>query len=392
MKFLFCPLGSYGFINPLIGIAKVLVKKGHQVAFVTHKDFTEILQKEGLERIKRSPEDRSSFQIKLWAEPHAIAIQVKHIEQAIKQFKPDVLVGNQLTFGSLIAGEMYNLPVAVLGLATYLLPTLESPLQDNSPSEKKMRSQWRYENMMGYYKKTRQLLGFTSPIKENYQETPLLGDLFLLQTIPELEVDIDNLPPQVHLVGSCLWESVSADAELINWLNQPEIIDYPLIYVQMGRSFQHQRFWDYLIEAFSGNSLKIVASVGRMDGELINIPSNFFIREHIPQGLVLPHAKAVISNGHTTSVLGALTHGLPSLLLPNGSGTEDIAECCCQGEVAIALTETEININNLHKAIETLLESSTLRQNAQRLQKAFQKIDSLETVASLLENLATKKT
>ncbi len=395
MKFLFCSLGSYGFINPLIGIAKVLAKKGHQVAFVTHKDFTEVLHQEGLERIKRNPQDGSSFQVKLWAHPEAIAIQVKHIETALTRFKADVLVGNQLTFGTLIAGEIHHLPVAILGLAAYLWPTLESSLKNSSPSEKELRSHWRYADMMSHYKTSRQLLGLQSSIKENYRETPLLGDLFLLQTVPELETEVDNLPSQVHLVGSCLWESAQADSELFKWLDQPEIVDYPLIYVQMGRSFQYPRFWEYLIEAFSDNPFKIVAAVGRMDGELTNIPFNFFIREHIPQGLVLPYAKAVISNGHTTSVLGALTHGLPSLLLPNGSGTEDIAERCSLAGVAINLLENlennQLNAEILKKALENILQSSEINQKAEKMGNKFKQINGIEKTADLLENLAIKR-
>jgi MGT family glycosyltransferase len=387
MKFLFCTLGSYGFIYPAIGIAKALKNKGHEVVFVTHLNFIETIEKAGFTRIKRNETDKPSFQVKLWAEPHAVGIQVKHIEYALQQFQADILVGNQLTLGSIIAGEIYNLPVAIIGLAAYLFPTSEILFQKSPRSEAETRIIWRYQTMMGHYYQSRKLLGLPV-IHKNFADHPLLGDLCLLQTIPELETEVNHLPQKVHLVGSCLWESNEPDQELSNWLNRPEIINDPLIYVQPGRSFQSIRFWEYLIEALGNLPLKIVASVGRMDGELTNIPPNFFIRDHISQGLILPQAKAVICNGHTTSVLGALTHGLPSLLLPNGSGTEDLAERCQKAGAATILTETEINVNNLQTAVETLLETSDLRQNAQRLQKAFRKIDSFETVASLLENLA----
>jgi UDP:flavonoid glycosyltransferase YjiC (YdhE family) len=50
---------------------------------------------------------------------------------------------------------------------------------------------------------------------------------------------------------------------------------------------------------------------------------------------VLPHCSLVIGSGHPTTVLGALTHGLPLVLLSNGSGTEEAAEACQRAGVAI---------------------------------------------------------
>jgi UDP:flavonoid glycosyltransferase YjiC (YdhE family) len=387
MKFLFCPLASYGFIYPAIGIAKTLYQRGHEVAFVTSLTFSEILRQAGLERIPRTAKDGPSFQVELWAEPLAIVIQVKHIEYALECFAPDVLVGHQLTIGPLIVRILHGLPVAVLGLAAYLWPASKSLLKRPPLSEGERLLVWRYGNMMEIYNRVCEL--FWLPLSyANYRETPLLGDLFLLQSVPQLEEDADVLPEKVHLIGSCLWEPPQLDAELSHWLQESNVAGEPVIYVQPGRSFQEPRIWPHLVDVLGNHQVRVVASISRMDGQAGAIPKNFFVRNHVSQGQVLPQVQAVISSGHTSAVLGALVHGLPSLLIPCGSGTEDIAERCQRAGAAICLSLSRVTIETLEQAMQTILNCPDLRQNAQALRQAFAKINGFEQAADLLEQLA----
>jgi len=387
MKFLFCPLASYGFIYPAIGIAKTLYQRGHEVAFVTSLTFSEILRQAGLERIPRTAKDGPSFQVELWAEPLAIVIQVKHIEYALECFAPDVLVGHQLTIGPLIVRVLHGLPVAVLGLAAYLWPASKSLLKRPPLSEGERLLVWRYGNMMEIYNRVCEL--FWLPLSyANYRETPLLGDLFLLQSVPQLEEDADVLPEKVHLIGSCLWEPPQLDVELSHWLQESNVAGEPVIYVQPGRSFQEPRIWPHLVDVLGNHQVRVVASISRMDGQAGAIPKNFFVRNHVSQGQVLPQVQAVISSGHTSAVLGALVHGLPSLLIPCGSGTEDIAERCQRAGAAICLSLSRVTVETLEQAMQTILNCPDLRQNAQALRQAFAKINGFEQAADLLEQLA----
>ncbi|AFY50881.1 glycosyltransferase, MGT family [Nostoc sp. PCC 7524] len=387
MKFLFCPLASHGFVYPSIGIAQILKRRKHQVAFVTDIAFSGILQQAGLERIPRTNQDGASFQVGVWAKPIGVSMQIKHIQYALDQFAPDVLVTHQLTLGVLIVGELYNLPICILGGAAYLLPTSTSVLERPPISETEARLLWRYEEMMKLYNLNRQLWSLPS-IHCNYRDTPLLGDLFLLQSLPELEPDVDQLPEKVHLIGDCLWEPPVFDPDLMNWLNDAIASGEQIIYVQPGRSFGKPGFWPNLVEVLANLPVRVVAVVSRMDSELGEIPQNFLVRDHIPQGLILPYAKAVISSGHTTTVLGAIKHGVPSLLIPNGSGTEEIAERCQTAGIAICLSPNHITNQTIEQAVHQLLNCRQIQQNSQVLQQAFSKVNGCEQAADLLIKLA----
>ena len=387
MKFLFCSPSNYGSIFSAIDIAQTLHQQGHKVIFLTSSVLEQIIRQAGFELFVCTEKDNPGFRVYNWGKPSAIAIQVKYIKDAIKNFSPDVIVGHHLTLGVLIIRKLYNIPIAILGLAAYLYPVDKSLLKRSPKTKIEKELVWRYGDMMRLYNKACESLKLPSS-SANYRETPLLGDLYLLRSVPELEGNVKQLPKQVHLIGDCLWEPPLLDAKLNYWLQQFDTLSKPLIYVQPGRSFEYPNFWSCLVEALKNRPVSIVASVGRMDGEIGEIPENFFVRKHIPQGLILPKAKAVISSGHTTAVLGAITHGLPSLIIPHGSGTEDIAERCQKAGAAICLSPFEMTAEKISQAVDQLLDDQNLQKNSQLLQQAFTKAKDNNQIVHLLENLA----
>jgi MGT family glycosyltransferase len=388
MNILFCPLAGYGFVNPLIGIAKALHSRGHAGMFVTGPAFTQALDEADLSRIPRGAQDGPSFDVATWGLPLSVAIQIKHIKYALDRFSADMLVTTQLALGPLLAAEIMGLPVAVLSLATYLWPLW--PLDHKPKTEQERRLQWRYADMMSHYNKARSLVGL-SPTDADHLTNPLLGDLFMLQSVPELEQNKYEFPSKVHFVGSCGWEPQTSDMELSTWLDECKAAAEPIIYVQAGRSFHLPSFWPPLRDTLKDKPLRIVAASERMDGEVGSIPNNFFVRAHVPQGKVLPYSSAVIATGHTTAVLGALTHGLPSLLFPTGSGSDDIAEHCEQVGAALCLHEATLGPGVLEKAVDELLVNNNLRQKAEYLRIAFARAGGISRAAELIESIGVSR-
>jgi MGT family glycosyltransferase len=388
MRYLFCPLASHGFVYPLIGLAEAARSQGHEVNFVTHSAFSETLHGVGLPRIPCGTKDLPSFEVKHWTKPLTVAIQVKHIQYALERFSADVLVTTQLTLGPLIASEITGLPVVVLGLAAYLWPLWPLDYEPESRIEKEM--QWRYEDMMAHYNKARRALGLSLD-NADHLANPMLGDLYLLQSVPELEQSKYAFPSNVYFVGSCGWEPATADSELSAWLEEGKAAAEPIIYVQQGRSFTLPGFWAKLCEALRDKPIRVVADVGRMDEEVGSTPGNFFIREHVPLGKVLPYCAAVISTAHTTSVLGALVHGLPCMFFPSGSGSDDIARHCESAGAALRVYATDVDARLIESSIHELLTSSELRDNAQRLKRAFERAGGSSRAARLIEQTVASR-
>jgi MGT family glycosyltransferase len=386
VKILFCSLASPGFLNPFIGIALELEKRGHGVAFVTDVTMGEQLARQGLERIPFGLADKPSFHVPIWSHLESIADQLRHVFHAIQRFRPDILVAQPLTLGPIMTAEVRRLPLAILGFCTYLWPDSESG-SEKPLSQIESLKVWRYDDMLKLYNNARQLLALP-PCVADCREAPFLGDLFMVRSIADFEENFHRLPGQVHLVGHCLWEESSDDPELEAWLRESINSGAPIIYVQHGRFFDRPSFWPNLVAGLAGLNVKVAASVGRMDHGIGEVPPNFLVRHHIPELRVLDHASAMIASANSTAVLGALSKGVPSVLVPAGGEQPDVAARCEAMGVAKILAPEQSNPAELSAALQQILVNRKMLDTCQWMAKAFGRIDGFKVAANLLEALA----
>lgn len=391
MRILFGALSSFGFLFPAIAIAEELQRRGHSVAFATDPSMQPVLTEAGMERIPRGNPDGPSFQIQYAGHPAESIRQVRHLTRAIEIYAPDVLVGTELAHGTIVAGEYNGVLTAMIGLGAYLWETRETSRIQNQQRREWIRE--RHRRWVQSMQLTRRAFGLPGRLVGPEETNPLLGDLYFLRSVAELEGqdEVEALPPQVHLVGGCLWSNVREDDELASWLAQAAAAEHPVVYAQMGRFFEQPGFWSELVEAFADRELRLAVSVGRMDRPVGQIPSNFFVRGHVPQELVLPHARAVICTSTTTPVIGALTQGVPLLLLPGGGGGEqgDLINRCLRAGVARYLGSSQATARNILEEVQVLLtDGNPLLQSVRALQPAFARAGGVLTAADQLERLA----
>jgi UDP:flavonoid glycosyltransferase YjiC (YdhE family) len=382
VRVLFCSLASNGFLFPMIGIARELVLRGHSVAFAADSSTANALEKEGLPRIPRGVNDGRSFQNELWGEPDAIAIQVKHIEWALKIFHPDVLLGQHLTLGPLIVRDCCRIPTVLLGSLAYLWPSFSGSSSDTLDHWRR----WRYGNVMEKYNDARAVFGLRRR-DHSGPDARFDGDLFLLRSIPEL-IQGQTLPSTVRFAGHCLWEPETPDEEISTWITEQNKKRKPILYIQQGRVFGGATFWESLLSVADGAGFAIA---GPMPSpiptcDLVNIPHSAYIRKHVPQSKLLPHAAAVVATGNATAVLGACAAGIPALLVPVGGEQVDIASLCERAGIARTCYSDQVDCDSLKTQVHSLLQNSPLRRNAAVIADAFKHIDSYGVIA---ETLAT---
>ena len=258
MKYLFCPMSSSGFVFPSIGIAKLLIRRGHQVAFVTGRSFDKIFEREGLERIPNGTRDTDCFTLPKWTWLREVSKQVRYITSAIQEFNPDVLVGTVLGKGAPVASELRGVPLSIIGFATYLwaLPdVLALPDSLRSQSDRFLVNM--LESDVEEHNQLRMRFKLTQANAPS-REMPMLGDLFLMQNVPELVGNPQAFPPQVHFVGCCLWDECVKDSELDEWMDKAIGSGDPILYVQPGAYFDKRNFWPDLVDALAGKSIRVV--------------------------------------------------------------------------------------------------------------------------------------
>lgn len=387
MRLLFCSFDSPGHLFPLLGLAEELRRRGHQAAFATGPAAQPALESLGIPRIPRGAEDGPSFRVNVHHKPLSIAVDVKHVEHAVAQFSPDALVTHQLAHAPLLVRERTGIPAALMGLFCYLWSWSADGTGATEATSLERTRRWRIGSDLNILNEARALFRMP-PLAADGPELPFLGDLFMLRSVPELTPELPALPGRVHAVGACPWEPArdehAAWRELRARFTRP---DAPLLYVQHGRSFGGPGFWKPLVEALADAPVQVVACVGRMDQETGTAPPNFVVVDHLPQGLVLPRAAAVVSGGHTSAVLGALTHGVPGVLISSGGETRDNAEKVAAAECGIHLREEGLAPAAIRAAVDAALRGGSPARGCARVRRAFAATAPFHHAADLVEQL-----
>ena len=375
MRILFCCLGTHGFVYPAVGIALQLRHLGNEVAFATSPSFGTLLSQQGLQRISVQDLDGVGFQTSKWFVDSELRAQLAHVHRALRVFRPDVVVTSQLALAPMVVCSQEQRPLAVLGFAGFPFPASEAALKD-STSEFSRGNAYRFNSVVDFYLSARQVAGLDNrdgeAVARTIEASPLFGRLCLVQSVPEFICGM--IAPQARLIGSCLWEPDEPDDDLRRWLEVDS--EQPIVYVQPGRSFDEPSFWPTLLAAAGESAVRVVASTSRMD-----LPANprasksLFTKSHVPQGQILNHAKAVVCSATSTPVLGALTHGIPVITIPAGSGQFEMANECETTGVGISLHVRDLTCDVLGAALDQALTNSSMHQNCARIRRAFARIN-----------------
>ncbi|MEM7584564.1 MAG: nucleotide disphospho-sugar-binding domain-containing protein [Acidobacteriota bacterium] len=368
MRFLFCSLSNDGFLFSAVAVARALQDLGHEVAFVTDITRAAVLEEAGLRRIPRGRKDGGSFEIATWFYNVPIAIQVKHIEYALEVFPADVLVGQPLAIGPVVVRDRIGIPLVVLGMGSPVWPTDPELVVREPTGATEQRRLGRYQQMMEVYNKARKLFQLP-PVDEDFVHSSLLGDLYLAQSVPELWAPRGGMADRMELIGACLWEPPQSHRDVDDWLAlEPS---KPLIYLQIGRSFLQSNPAQMLFSCLDPEEVRAAASVGRCDSQPDELSDHFLVRDFVPQERVLPQADAVVCTGNSTVMLGALTHGVPMLILYGKGEQPDVAEVCVEAGAAIALPVAEVTGSDIRQGLNRLRTEQQFRQRARELQQAF---------------------
>ena len=94
-------------------------------------------------------------------------------------------------------------------------------------------------------------------------------------------------------------------------------------------------------------------------------PTNVLILSYVPHALLLPRCRVVISQGGAGVMFGALAHGAPQLILPQGAEQFINAEACAASGAALTLGPEETNVEAVAAAVRRLLDEPEFTTAAQ---------------------------
>ena len=154
------------------------------------------------------------------------------------------------------------------------------------------------------------------------------GGLYV-DVVPPL---LDGERPLCESVRLRLFGGEAADPP--PWL---ELLPQPLVYATMGTVFNQPAAFAAARRAGAVGTGALL-TVGRdVDPAELGGSANVRVERFVPQAQVLPSCAAVISHGGSGTLLGALAHGFPLVLLPQGADQFENAARCERAGAAVVL-------------------------------------------------------
>ncbi len=215
----------------------------------------------------------------------------------------------------------------------------------------------------------------------------LLGsaDLVLHATDPVFDFGGRNLPAHHHYVGPLgVWEP---DAEVPAGLDEA---GDPWVLVTVSSQLQDDiPLADAALSALAGRSVRVLLTLGpdhRRD-ELAFVPPNARVELVVSHAAVLERGVLLLSHAGHGSVMKALWHGRPMVLVPWGRDQPGVAARAAALGVAVIVPRESASSETLSAAVDVALAGGSMRDRAAEHAARLRATDPPTAAAALLETL-----
>lgn len=383
LRLLFTFAGGSGHLEPLLPLARAAQAVGHAVAFAGRPWMVPKVEALGFEAFSAgtdtglTPVRRPLVAVDVEGDIQAVGRgfgrriareRAADLLPLCEGWRPDAIVVEETDFGALVVAERLGLPhatVLVIAEGSFVRPdAVAEPLDEvraeyGLPPDPTLAAPGRY--------------------------------LVLSPFPPSLRNPAWPLPATTHCFRATAPDADPADAPA--WLAGLE--DRPTVYLTLGTIYNVES-GDLFQRALLGLRdlpINLIVTVGRdIDpAELGPQPAHVHVAGYVPQALLLPHCDLVVCHGGSGSVLGALSQGLPMVLLPMGADQPLNAARCAALGVGVALDVITATTGQIRAAAGRVLHDPGYRNAAERLREEIATLPGADYVVSLLECVAAKK-
>jgi UDP:flavonoid glycosyltransferase YjiC (YdhE family) len=389
MRFLFSVHPAHGHFHAMAPLAQALQDAGHQVAFATGKGFGPAVRRAGFQHFPCGLDYDGATDILQalpeWPDiqarvPASLAVQQFHgfveglgprmaddLIGLARAWKPGVIVRDPLEFGGYIAAEVCGLPHATVLWAFYISAKAACP-----EAILELRQRYALPDDPGL------------DTLDSYLALDFLPPSW---AFPGLAY-----PPATHRFCAPPFD-LGGGARPPDWMEA--LPHRPSVYATLGTTFnQSPATFQAILSALRGEPINLIVTVGRsMDpAQFGPQPEHVKIEQFIPQTLLLPHCDALIFHGGYNTLLAALWHGLPMVVIPMEAGDQwPTAQRCAGLGVGMLLEGSPPEPEAIRAAVKRALEEPGYRARARQLQREIKALPGLPEAVRRLEILATTR-
>ncbi|WP_271810377.1 macrolide family glycosyltransferase [Clostridium beijerinckii] len=380
-KALFVNMLGHGHVNPTIGIVRELINRGEDVTYIAGEEFRDKIEKTGAKFIghKNLFDLSSLITSSLNLETNEKLLNALNTFKEIIEeiFKLDEKFDYIIYDSSFILGEevgrVLNIPTISSSSIFAINEKIIKSLLDLPISQKfKLK-------MEGAKPKIKEILSshnyvdFVNGLQEKYnikfpsmvERSGKKGMLNIVYTSKYFQPYSESFDESYKFIGSSVIDrKESIDFDLSN--NE----DKKVIYISLGTIFNNSiEFYECCFKAFCNMNVKVIMSVGRkIDISIFkNIPSNFIVRNYVPQLEVLKYADVFITHGGMNSTNEGLYFNIPLILIPQSVDQPFVANRVAELGAGIVIEKDRITPEALNKCVAEILSDDNFKLNSEKI-------------------------
>jgi len=390
MRVLCTCVPGYGHLHPMVPLASALQAAGHEVAFATEARFCPRVEKAGFVSFPAGigpgkvaertvarfgdgvpatrarppgPEDTWRFGARMFAAVAAPA-KVPDLIGIVDGWGPDLVVHDVTDFAGPVAAAHARLPYVAHSLGPMF------PIEFSTLGAELVEPLWH---------------------EWGVEPPGAFGGMFASDYLdicpPRLQsADIAAVGPVVRPLRPVPFDAVAGEG-LPPWAD--ELAPLPTVYITLGTlDNDAPGVIEAAVHGLRDEHVNVIVTVGpnRDPGELGPQPPNIHVERYLPQSALFGRCDAVVAHGGSGTMLAALAHGLPLLLLPQGANQFWNADRCADLGVAIRLLPGEVTADAVRSGVQALLGRPQFRREAGRLAAEIAAMPAPEEVVALLES------
>ncbi|MCS7479599.1 glycosyltransferase [Umezawaea endophytica] len=376
MRVLVSFVGGNGHFQPMVPLARAAVAAGHVVACTGALSVVPMVQAAGFTAFATGPDfgsstterspllpvdrDREEQDVREGFARRAAPERAAELLELIARWRPDVVVCDEVDFGAMIAAERSGVPyvpVLVIASGSFLRPDV-----------------------------------VVEPLEELRAAHGLPADPAMTMLSPGLV--LSPFPPSFRHPGFPLPSTAfsfraAGDGPPPVPIAVPPAV--PTVYFTLGTIFNTESgdLFTRVLDGLEDLPVHLVVTVGgRIDpAEFGPRPPHVRIERYLPQDTVLPRAAVVVSHGGSGTVLGALAHGVPSVLIPMGADQPHNADRVVALGAGVSLDAEHATPAQIRAAVATVLADPAYRLAAERVRADIAALPDQSAALALLEEL-----
>lgn len=267
----------------------------------------------------------------------------------LRHWAPDLVLHEEGEFAAPLVAALVGARCATVGW-----PVAMKPVQVMAAVTQRLASLWRIH-------------GLTPPPYSG------LYQLFIDTCPPTLQTEAAACMPSTWLMRPDLVDT-PAEPAVLPPLVLPHRTGEPVIHITLGTVDVYNQAPELLLRLLDGLQqmpIRVVLTTGTaLQSMDVSQYPNVSIHPFIPHKLLLPQCDAVICHGGSGSTVAALAHGLPLLIVPRGGASQYRSAIHCERVGAgIHLTEEAATTKAIAESVTALLNQSSYRQTAARIQQ-----------------------